>query len=115
MPQSLDDTALRHYARVIESSDDAIISKDLNSTITSWNRSAERLFGYTAAEAIGQSIRMIIPADLQGEEDEVLSRIRAGEIVDHYETRRLRKDGSEILISLTVSPLVDDTGVVDKW
>ncbi len=112
MPQSLDDTALRHFARVIESSDDAIISKDLNSTITSWNRSAERLFGYTAAEAIGQSIRMIIPPDLQGEEDEVLSRIRAGEIVDHYETRRLRKDGSEILISLTVSPLVDDTGVV---
>ena len=112
MPQSLDDTALKHFARVIESSDDAIISKDLNSTITSWNRSAERMFGYTAAEAIGQSIRMIIPADLQDQEDVVLTRIRAGQIVDHYETRRQRKDGSEIMISLTVSPLRNDNGVV---
>ena len=112
MPPSLDDTSLRHFARVIESSDDAIISKDLNSTITSWNRSAERMFGYTSAEAIGQSIRMIIPADLQDEEDTVLTRIRAGQMVDHYETRRRRKDGSEIQISLTVSPLLDDNGVV---
>ena len=112
MPQSLDDTALKHFARVIESSDDAIISKDLNSTITSWNRSAERIFGFTAAEAIGQSIRMIIPADLQIEEDAVLSRIRAGQVVDHYETRRRRKDGTELRISLTISPLLDDNGIV---
>jgi PAS domain S-box-containing protein len=108
----LDDTAHRHFARVIESSDDAIVSKDLNSTILSWNRAAERLFGYTAAEAIGRSIRMIIPADLQGEEDAVLARIRSGNTVDHYETRRRRKDGTELLVSLTVSPILDDHGVV---
>ena len=73
MHPPLDDLAIRHLARVVESSDDAIVSKDLNSTITSWNRAAERMFGYTAAEAIGQSIRMIIPADRQDEEDMVLS------------------------------------------
>ena len=112
MHPSLDDTAYRHFARVIESSDDAIVSKDLNSTILSWNRAAERMFGYTAAEAIGKSIRMIIPADLQGEEDAVLARIRSGNTVDHYETRRCRKDGTELLISLTVSPILDDRGVV---
>ena len=70
------------------------------------------MFGYTAAEAVGKSIRMIIPAELQDEENTVLAKIKAGEIVDHYETRRRRKDGRELLISLTVSPLVDDRGVV---
>ena len=88
MPHQPDDVALRHLARVVESSDDAIISKDLNSTITSWNKAAERIFGYTAEEAIGRSIRMIIPADRQGEEDMVLARIRAGESVTHFETIR---------------------------
>src|SRR4051812_17843083 len=106
------DLAARRLAAVIESSDDAIVTKNLNSVIQSWNRAAERMFGYTAEEAIGQSIRMIIPADLQQEEDEVLARIRAGGMVDHYETRRLRKDGSEVLISLTVSPIIDQNGVV---
>ena len=77
-----DPVRFRHLARVVESSDDAIVSKDLNGIITSWNRAAERMFGYTAAEAIGQSIRMIIPADRQAEEDMVLERIRAGE-ADH--------------------------------
>ena len=76
------------------SSDDAIVTKNLDSIITSWNPAAERMFGYTAAEAIGQSIRMLIPADLQTEEDAVLAKIRAGETVDHYETIRLRKDGT---------------------
>jgi PAS domain S-box-containing protein len=108
----LDDLTARHLAKVVESSDDAIISKDLNSTITSWNPGAERIFGYTAEEAIGKSIRMLIPQDLQGEEDEVLAKIRAGDKVDHYETVRLRKDGTPLAISLTVSPIRDDRGVI---
>ena len=88
MPEPLDDITARHLAKVVESSDDAIVSKDLNSIITSWNPAAERMFGYTADEAIGQSIRMLIPDDLQGEEDVVMAKIRAGEKVDHYETIR---------------------------
>jgi len=87
MPQlPFDDLTLRHLAQVVESSEDAIVSKDLEGTIRSWNRAAERMFGYTAAEAIGRSIRMIIPADRQAEEDTVLSRIRAGQTVAHFET-----------------------------
>jgi PAS domain S-box-containing protein len=106
------DLALRRLAAVIESSDDAIITKNLDSIITTWNLAAERMFGYTAAEAIGKSIRMIIPPELQGEEDKVVAQIKAGGMVDHYETRRRRKDGTEVLISLTVSPIIDDSGVV---
>ncbi len=108
----LDDLTARHLAKVIESSDDAIISKDLNSIITSWNPGAEKIFGYTAAEAIGKSIRMLIPDDLQGEEDVVMAKIRGGEKVDHYETIRLRKDGTPLSISLTVSPIRDDEGTI---
>jgi PAS domain S-box-containing protein len=103
---------LRYLARIIESSDDAIVSKDLNSTIQSWNRAAERIFGYTAEEAIGRSNRMIIPADRQDEEDAVMARIRKGDSVSHFETIRMRKDGSFVPISLTVSPVHDDRGVV---
>ena len=110
MPQPIDDLAIRHLARVVESSDDAIVSKDLSGVIISWNRAAERMFGYTAAEVIGQSIRIIIPADRQGEEDMVLGRIRTGEAVTHLETIRRRKDGSLVPISLTVSPIRDDRG-----
>jgi PAS domain S-box-containing protein len=106
------DIAARHLAKVVESSDDAIVSKDLNSTIISWNRAAERMFGYSAEEAIGRSIRMLIPADLQGEEDDVLARIRAGETVDHYETIRMRKDGQLLAISLTVSPIRSESGEI---
>ena len=106
------DVVARRLAAVVESSDDAIVSKDLNSIITSWNRGAERMFGYTASEAVGRSIRMIIPPDLQSEEDMVLERIHAGATVDHYETRRLRKDGSELQVSLTVSPIIDEAGVI---
>jgi PAS domain S-box-containing protein len=112
MHQLPDDTTIRHLAEVIESSDDAIVSKDLNGTILSWNRAAERMFGYTTEEAVGRSIRMIIPADRQSEEDEVLARIRAGEMVDHYETIRRRKDGALVSISLTVSPIRNDIGEV---
>jgi PAS domain S-box-containing protein len=107
-----DQLELQHLARVIESSDDAIVSKDLDGIIRSWNHAAERMFGYTAAEAIGRSIRMIIPEDRQNEEDTVLARIRAGQAVDHYETIRRRKDGTSISISLSVSPILDDSGVV---
>ena len=106
------DLAARRLAAVVESSDDAIVAKDVDGIIQAWNRAAERMFGYTADEAIGRSIRMIIPPELQQEEDEVLARIRSGRMVDHYETRRRRKDGTDVLISLTVSPIVDSTGTV---
>src|SRR5262245_32550103 len=112
MQPPLSDLAVRHLARVVESSDDAIVSKDLNGIILSWNRGAERIFGYTADEAVGQSIRMIIPADRQAEEDTVLATIRAGRPVTHFETLRQRKNGELVPISLTVSPIYDDRGVV---
>jgi PAS domain S-box-containing protein len=112
LTQALDDITARHLAKVVESSDDAIVSKDLNSTIMSWNRAAERMFGYSAEEAIGKSIRMIIPADRQAEEDDVLRRIKRGESVTHFETIRQHKDGSVVPISLTVSPIYDDAGAV---
>ena len=108
----LDELTARHLAQVVESSDDAIVSKDLNSVIISWNPAAERMFGYSEQEAIGKSIRMIIPEDLQSEEDLVLSKIRAGEKVDHYETVRQRKDGSKVNVSLTVSPIRDASGAI---
>ena len=96
---------------IVDSSDDAIISKDLNGIITSWNKSAERLFGYTATEAVGQPVaRLLIPADRQEEEPEILSRLRRGERVDHFETKRRRKDGTLLDISLTISPVKDSRG-----
>ena len=101
--------ALR-LAAIVDSSDDAIISKDLNGIITSWNKAAERMFGFTADEAVGKSIRMVIPADRQAEEDEVLGKIRQGLSVEHFETVRQRKDGSQFPISLTVSPIRDARG-----
>ena len=97
-----DPVSVRHLARVVESSDDAIVSKDLYGIITSWNRAAERMFGYSAEETVGRSIRMIIPAERQSEEDMVLARIRSGQAVTHFETIRRRKDGTLIPISLTV-------------
>jgi PAS domain S-box-containing protein len=112
MQLPLDDVAIRHLARVVESSDDAIVSKDLDGIITSWNRAAERMFGYSAAEAVGRSIRMIIPADRQAEEDMVLAYIRAGRGLTHFETIRQRRDGTMLPISLTVSPIHDDAGHV---
>ncbi|HEX5215528.1 MAG TPA: PAS domain S-box protein [Vicinamibacterales bacterium] len=112
MQQKLDEVTLRHLARVVESSDDAIVSKDLNGIIKSWNRAAARMFGYSAAEAIGQSIRLIIPADRQAEEDHLLAQIRAGKSVTHFETIRKTRSGEFIPISLTVSPILDDAGRV---
>ena len=102
--------AARHLAAIVASSDDAIVSKDLNGIVESWNPAAEALFGYTAEEMIGRSIRKIIPADRQAEEDEVLTKIRAGITIDHFETVRQRKDGRPVDISLTVSPVRDARG-----
>ena len=98
---------------IVDSSDDAIISKDLNGVVTSWNNSAERLFGYTAQEAIGKTIaELVIPDDRQNEEPEILARLRRGERVDHFETIRRRKDHSLLDISLTISPVKDRNGTI---
>jgi PAS domain S-box-containing protein len=99
-------------ASIVESSDDAIVSKDLNGVIASWNPGAERLFGYTADEVVGKSVTSLLPPDLQNEEREILERIRLGEQIEHYETVRCRKDGSLVDISLTVSPLRNAAGKV---
>ncbi len=96
----------------MESSDDVIISKDLNGIIASWNKGAERIFGYTAQEAIGKPVTILIPPDRLDEEPDILERIRRGESIDHYETVRRRKDGTLIDISLTVSPMKDAHGNV---
>jgi PAS domain S-box-containing protein len=99
-------------AAVVDFADDAIISKDLNGIINSWNDGARRMFGYTADEMIGQSILRLIPVELHYEEVAILSRLRAGERVDHFETRRMRKDGSTIELSVTISPIMDGAGRV---
>ncbi len=99
-------------ASIVESSDDAIISKDLKSTILSWNAGAERLFGYTAEEAIGRPVTMLMPPDRTDEEAGILSRIQRGERIDHYETIRRRKDGKLLDISLSVSPIRNQDGVI---
>jgi PAS domain S-box-containing protein len=97
-------------AAIVSSSDDAIISKGLDGIITSWNNSAERLFGYTAEEAVGQPITLIIPADRRDEEAKILAQLRKGERIDHFETLRLRRDGTLIELSLTISPVKDTDG-----
>jgi PAS domain S-box-containing protein len=103
---------LQRFAFIVESSDDAIVSKNLDRIITSWNRGAEHLFGYTAEETIGRPITMLIPADQLDEEPGILERIRRGERIDHYETVRRRKDGSLVDISLTVSPVRTPEGKI---
>jgi PAS domain S-box-containing protein len=104
--------ASRQLAAIVSSSDDAIISKNLDGVILSWNVGAERLFGYRADEAIGKSITLIIPADRLDEEPVILERLRKGERVDHFETVRKKKDGSLVNVSVTISPLKDDLGRV---
>jgi PAS domain S-box-containing protein len=106
------DHAGRLLASIVETSEDAIVSKDLTGVVTSWNRGAERIFGYTADEMIGRSITTLIPPDRHNEEPEILERVRRGERVDHYETVRRRKDGTLVDISLTVSPVKDAAGKV---
>src|SRR5919201_4850727 len=108
-----DDAALREQlAAIVDSSDDAIVGKTLDGIITSWNRGAEHVFGYPAAEAIGQHIFLIVPEDRREEEEQVLARLRRGEKIDHFQTIRQTKDGRRITISLTVSPIRDAHGVI---
>ena len=97
---------------IVESSDDAIISKDLNGIIATWNKAAERLFGYAADEVVGKSITIVIPPERRHEEIGILDRIRRGEPIDHFETQRRRKDGSLVDISLSISPVTDETGTI---
>jgi PAS domain S-box-containing protein len=97
------DKAIGLLAAIVDSSDDAIVSKTLDGVITSWNTGAERLFGYTAQEAVGQNISFIIPLNRREEETTILERLRRGERIEHFETVRLRKDGTPLDISLTIS------------
>jgi PAS domain S-box-containing protein len=99
-------------AAIVDSSDDAILSKKLDGTITSWNQSAERLFGYKAEEAVGQNITLIVPWERRSEEEDILRRLARGEPVDHFETMRKRKDGATVDVSLTISPICDAAGRV---
>ncbi len=99
-------------AAIIDSSEDAIISKDLDGIITSWNKAAQRMYGYTADEAVGQSILLLIPDELRPEESEILRKLRAGQRVEHFETTRVTKAGQRIEVSLTISPVKDGSGRV---
>ncbi len=101
-----------HLAAIVEGSDDAIITKNLDSVIQSWNRGAEELFGYSAAEAVGQPITMLIPEERLHEEEDIIARLRRGERISHFETVRKRKDGTLVPISLTVSPVRNAAGEV---
>ena len=98
------------FASIVNYSDDAILSKTLGGVITSWNQGAEKIFGYTSAEIIGQHITMLIPNYYWSEEYEIIEKIRKGKVIDHYETQRIRKDGTLIHVSLTISPLKDSSG-----
>ncbi len=102
--------ASQRLAAIIESSDDAIVSKDLNGIVTSWNPAAERIFGYTADEMIGRSITTIIPPELHDDERRILATIARGERIEHFETVRLTKSGEPVEVSLTISPVKDETG-----
>ena len=109
LPRGPED-AMARLAAIVESSDDAIISKDLNGIITSWNKGAELIFGYLAEEVIGKSIKILIPPELHHEEDTIIERIRSGHRIEHYETVRQRKYGGQVDISLTISPIKDAQG-----
>ena len=104
--------ATQRIASIVESSDDAIVSKDLNGVIINWNQGAERIFGYTAEEVVGKSITILIPPDRHDEEPSILERIRRGERVEHFETVRMRKHGSRVDISLTISPVKNAEGKI---
>jgi two-component system sensor histidine kinase UhpB len=106
------DKAIGLLVSIVDSSDDAIVSKTLDGVITSWNAGAERLFGYTAKEAVGQPITIIIPLDRRDEETRILARLRQGERIEHFDTVRVRKDGTKVEISLTISPVRDAAGKI---
>ncbi len=106
------DQVRERLAAVVESSEDAIISKTLDGTITAWNPGAQKLFGYSSSEAVGKPMRMLLPPERANEESDILARIRRGESVDHFETVRVRKDGKKIDISATISPLRDSSGAI---
>jgi PAS domain S-box-containing protein len=110
--QRPDDLAAHHYRAIIESSDDAILSKDLDGVILSWNQGAERLFGFTAEEVVGKPVTIIIPLDRLDEEPAILAKIHRGERIEHFETVRQRKDGSLVDISLTISPIRNSSGKI---
>src|SRR4029450_7101798 len=99
-------------AAIVDSSNDAIISKNLDGVISTWNLAAQELFGYSEAEAIGQPITIIIPADLHDEEQDLLRRVRVGDRIDHYETRRVTREGRTLDVSITISPVRDATGTI---
>ena len=101
-----------YLAAIIDSSDDAIVAKTLDGIITAWNRSAERIFGFSAGEAVGQHISLIIPEDRLDEEYIILGKVKAGHRVDHFETIRMTKDGQLLDISVTISPVRDPTGKI---
>ncbi len=109
-PRRASERAAARLAAIVRSSDDAIIGKDLTGVVTSWNESAQRMFGYSAQEMIGQSITRIIPEDRLSEEQEILARLHRGDRVDHFSTIRVRKDGTSIRVSITISPIRDDRG-----
>ena len=100
------------YAAIIESSDEAIIAKSLDGTVLTWNAGAERIFGWSAEEMIGQSIRSLLPENRQHEEDEILARIRQGERIRSFETERLRKDGITVQIAVLISPVLGKNGEI---
>lgn len=102
----------RVLAAIVESSDDAIISKSLAGIIQSWNAGAERLFGYTSEEAVGKHISLVIPPERIAEEDDIIASLKAGKRIEHFETERVRKDGRRLIVSLTISPIKDDAGNV---
>jgi PAS domain S-box-containing protein len=104
--------AAQHLAAIVESSDDAIVGKDLSGTIVSWNAGAERMFGYRADEAVGRPILLLVPDDRQEEEPRILETLRRGERIEHFETERVRKDGERIPVSISVSPIRDSAGNV---
>src|SRR6185295_14936448 len=106
------DYAARHLSAIVTSSSDAIVSKDLEGIVQSWNAAAERIFGYSGDEIVGKSILTLIPEDRLHEETMILGKVRAGERLEHYETVRRRKDGSLIDVSITVSPILDENGNV---
>ena len=111
-PEAAQEDARTLLAAVVDSSDDVIITKTLQGAITSWNSAATRLFGYTAAEAIGQPITMLIPQDRLQEEERIIESLRAGRRIDHYETVRVTKDGGLLDVALTISPIRNSTGEV---